>query len=355
MGEPVIYIDPQKSRDLDRDLTLQELYYRPEGYYRTAEKMRDACKNAGHEFTLMTIKNWLNKQALFQIHKPRPRFIQYASFNNIQFLNEVHQSDTTPMPHDKVGNRIYKYRGVIKDVATRYRHSFALTDKSSAQMAKNIQKIYDDPNEPLNPPEDFIVDRGTEYMGECKDLLLSYNVRIQYANSKRGVAIAERDHQEFEKHAYFRQDAVDLHLPLSERSRAWVKGLRINDDIYNNTPTRLIGMSPNEAVKRALKGKKIIARPSVEHRRPVGYNEPLLPSYTEVRHLLEPGELEGGRRRATDCNWSPEVFTIDSYLIKENQPVLYKLYNGPRRSFVREELQIVRTDTVLPPKYILKH
>ena len=47
----------------------------------------------------------------------------------------------------------------------------------------------------------------------------------------------------------------------------------------------------------------------------------------------------------------PEVFTIDSYLIKENQPILYKLYKGPRRSFVREELQIVRTDTVLPPKY----
>ena len=208
MVEPVIYIDPQKARELDRDLTLQKLYYRPEGYYRTAEKMRDTCKKAGHEFTLMTIKNWLNKQALFQIHKPRPRFIQYASFNNIRTLNKVHQSDTTPMPHDKVGNRIYKYRGVIKDVATRYRCSFALTDKTATQMARAIQKIYDDPNNPLSYPNTFIVDRGTEYMGECRDLLLSYGVRIQYAKSKRNVAIAERDHQEFEKHAFFRQDAV---------------------------------------------------------------------------------------------------------------------------------------------------
>ena len=98
------------------------------------------------------------------------------------------------MPHDKVGNQIYKYRGVIKDVTTRYWRNFALTDKSSAQMAKAIQKIYNNSNNPLNLPEDFIVDRGTEYMGECKDLLLSYNVRIQYANSKRDVAIAEHDH-----------------------------------------------------------------------------------------------------------------------------------------------------------------
>src|SRR4051795_11861424 len=105
------------------------------------------------------------------------------------------------MPYDKVGNRIYKYRGVIKDVATRYRRSFALTDKLSAQMAKAIQKIYNDPNDPLNLPKDFIVDRGTEYMGECKDLLLSYNVRIRYANSKCDVAITECDYQEFEKYA----------------------------------------------------------------------------------------------------------------------------------------------------------
>ena len=83
MGEPVIYIDPQKARDLDRDLALQKLYYRPEGYYRSAEKMQMACKKAGYGFTLAVIKNWLNRQALYQIHKSRPKFIQYASFNDI--------------------------------------------------------------------------------------------------------------------------------------------------------------------------------------------------------------------------------------------------------------------------------
>ncbi len=61
-------------------------------------------------------------------------------------------------------------------------------------------------------------------------------------------------------------------------------------------------MSSNEAVKRVLKSKKIIARPLVKHKRPVSYNEPLLPSYTKVWHLLEPGELKDGRRKATNCN-----------------------------------------------------
>ncbi|CAG8840109.1 14723_t:CDS:1, partial [Racocetra persica] len=89
-----------------------------------------------------------------------------------------------------------------------------------------------------------------------------------------GVAITERDHQEFEKHTFYRQDTVDFHLPLTERCKAWVKGLRINDDTFNNNVTGLIHMTPNEAVKRALKGKKIFAEPAVKHRRPVGFEEP---------------------------------------------------------------------------------
>jgi len=269
----------------------------------------------------------------------------------------MHQSDLTPMPHDKIGNRVFKYRLVIKDVATRYRKSCALTNKSASTVAKAIKKNYDDPNNPLSWPNVFRTDKGTEYLAECKDLLLSHGVYFDPKKSKESNAIAERDHQEFEKHAFIRQDAVDFHLPLSDRSRAWVKGLHINDDTFNNTPTRLIHMSPNEAVKRALKGEKIIADPSVKHRRPIGFDEPRLTYKDSVLYLLEPGELEFGKRRITDMNWSPKVYRIKESLIQKNQPVLYWLQdidgNGPKRSFVREELMVVK-NVEYPPQRILK-
>ena len=150
MSIPIIQIDSGETRNLDVSIDLQKIYYQLSGYQRTVKKLFEASRNAEHNFTLDEMKDWLERQAVHQIHMHRPKFIQHASFNNIQTLNEVHQSDTTPMPYDKVGNRIYKYRGVIKDVATRYRRSFALTDKSSTQMAKNIQKIYSDPKEPLS-------------------------------------------------------------------------------------------------------------------------------------------------------------------------------------------------------------
>jgi len=100
---------------------LQEVYYRLEGYYQTAKKLQNVYKKADYNFTIAVIKKWLNWQALHQIYKPQPKFIQYASFNDIHFLNKVHQSDTTTlMFYDKVSNQIFKYRGVIKNVATRY-------------------------------------------------------------------------------------------------------------------------------------------------------------------------------------------------------------------------------------------
>ena len=78
--------------------------------------------------------------------------------------------------------------------------------------------------------------------------------------------------------------------------------------------------------------------------------EKRLPSGVKVRYLLSPGEDEGGeRRRATDPIWSIEIYNINRVVISPEQPVLYYLLDGPKRSFVREELQVVPSDTELPP------
>ena len=119
-------------------------------------------------------------------------------------------------------------------------------------------------------------------------------------------------------------------------------------------------MSPNEAVKRALNGEKIIAKPSIKHKRPIGYDEPCLFYYDLVRYLLKPGELEHdpARRHAIDMNWSPQFYHIRESLIQKNQPVLYWLVdddnNGPKRSCVREELMVI-PDTELPPQWVLSN
>src|ERR1041385_2560166 len=115
---PIIQIDSGEARKFDVSIDLQKIYYQPSGYQRTVKKLYEASKKVGFDFSLDEVRDWLERQAVHQIHMPRPRFIQHASFNNIQTLNEVHQSDTTPMPHDKVVNSLYKYRGVIRYVVS---------------------------------------------------------------------------------------------------------------------------------------------------------------------------------------------------------------------------------------------
>ena len=280
-------------------------------------------------------------------------------FNSITIPNEVHQADVLYMPYDKVGRVTYLFCLNVVDVASRYKVSIPigaisvkdrqgiLTSRTIARALK--EKCYDNPECPLVWPKVFLSDKGPEFKGECERLVREHGVKIQKAESKRTMGIVERYNYTLAKRLFRIQDAHDLlSLHLSERFRAWVKNLPIIVKDINNSVTSLIGIAPVEAIKK----KNVNARPSWPARRPTGYDESTLPSHTEVRYLLEPGDLEGGRRRTTDCNWSPEVFTIDSYLIKENQPVLYKLYNGPERSFVMEELQVVK-NVQLPPQWIL--
>ena len=88
--------------------------------------------------------------------------------------------------------------------------------------------------------------------------------------------------------------------------------------------------------------------------RPVGLEERKLYSEVSVLFLYQPGELEGGRRRATDPVWSLEVYRLGQSVTKHDEPVLYYLQDGPPRGFVREELLVMPPDALLPPDRVLK-
>ena len=83
-------------------------------------------------------------------------------------------------------------------------------------------------------------------------------------------------------------------------------------------------------------------------------NEKKLPTLVNVRYLYQPGELEGGGRRVTDPIWSLKVYNIEKVVTKPKEPVMYYLFDGPKRGFVREELMVVPPGTVLLPANALR-
>src|SRR5260363_426300 len=138
---PIIHVDSEKACKLDISIALLKIYYQPNGYQRTAKKLYEASLKARFDFVEDEVCDWLEKQALFQIHKPQPRFIPRASFNSIQFPNEYHQADILYMLHDTINNKIYKYCLCIVDVASRYKWAVPLIDKTSSSIAKAFKKF----------------------------------------------------------------------------------------------------------------------------------------------------------------------------------------------------------------------
>jgi hypothetical protein len=118
---PIIQIDSGKARELDISIALRKIYYHPNSYQKTVKKLYEASLKARYNFSIDEVYNWLEKQALYQIHKPQPRFIPRASFNSIKIPNECHQVDILYMPYDQINNITYKYCLCIVDVASRFK------------------------------------------------------------------------------------------------------------------------------------------------------------------------------------------------------------------------------------------
>ena len=124
----------------------------------------------------------------------------------------------------------------------------------------------------------------------------------------------------------------------SKSNREWVSRLHNVVSSLNYEKTRLIGMKPVDAIKQTLV-EQGFSQPAKE------YEEKLLDVGTKVRYLYDPGELEGyqykgeRRKQSTDPIWSVDVYKIKDRYVQKHQPTLYYLDDGPKRSFVFDELQ----------------
>ena len=75
-------------------------------------------------------KDWLKKQAIWQIYLPAPRHIPRPKFD-VAVPNEVHQADLLFLPHDRVRQKTFRCALTVVDVASRYKEAEPLTSKTA--------------------------------------------------------------------------------------------------------------------------------------------------------------------------------------------------------------------------------
>ena len=324
------------------DGKLADLYYSPRGYWKGQAAIKHLA--AAAKVSADVVHSWLKKQAIWQIYLPAPprKRVPRPKFD-VATPNEVHQADLLYLPHDRIAKRMYKYAFTVVDVASRFKEAEPLTSKTAVEVAEALSRIYR--RSPLKWPKLLQVDPGKEFMGAVSQLLAKHGVSVRRGrvDVHRDQGIVERFNRTLAERLFGHQYAQEM---LSERrSSEWVARLPAVVAALNGEVTRLIGKRPSDAIRR----KAVSARPAAPARhRPIGFKEQKLPPGVGVRYLYQPGELEGGRRRATDPTWSLTVHRVERTVTKSGDPVVYYL-DGPSRGFVREELQVVPPDTQSPP------
>ena len=129
-----------------------------------------------HKITSMSrkdIKQWLAKNALWQVHIPPPKEINHPHYY-VTKPNEQHQFDLLYMPFE--GNT-YKYILTGIDVASRYKVSRGLRTKKSSEVAFALESIYKK-SDVFKYPKVFQCDNGPEFESEVTKLLEKHNVDI---------------------------------------------------------------------------------------------------------------------------------------------------------------------------------
>ena len=245
------------------DAKLAKIYYSPQGYWKgvsAIKKLTDAAKAPEN-----VVKQWLYKQAIWQIYLPAPRYVPRPKFD-VATPNSVHQADLLFLPHDKLRRKTYKYALTVVDIASRYKEAEPLTLKDSNEVAKAFQAIYK--RGPLTWPSMLQVDPGREFMGGVTKEMEKHKTYIRRGRTEihRDQAIVERFNRTIAERLFGHQYAVEmLH---AGRSTVWVKRLPDVVKALNNEVTSLIGKKPAVAIK-----EKAVSSLPTKYNRPVGLAE----------------------------------------------------------------------------------
>ena len=114
------------------DKTLASIYYKPGNLWKGKKAIEKLVKKS--DYSENQVKEWLAKQAIWQIHLPAPRKINRPHYF-IEKPNYLHQFDVMYMPKDRLQGSDYKYILTGIDVASRYKVARPMRTKKAEDVA----------------------------------------------------------------------------------------------------------------------------------------------------------------------------------------------------------------------------
>jgi len=342
----------------DREDLLHKIYYNTAGFMNAKELFKQAIKLRGPgSVDEPDVRAWVSKQKVYQEHKKQPKYDGPEAHFNVTIPNDTHQADVMYLPSD------YGFRYVLNviDVATRFKASHPLKNITGSAVMNGFRYIYD--NTLLDVPKKLMLDGGKEYNESVRELFEKEGTRVIIAmkHNHKDQAFVERfnrtlaerlfrymEHVENENVEKSQKDirVRDIGLNYKKKDEAkftnssWYKHLQKVVTQLNNEDTRMIGMSPVEAMKLHYVEQPVDKK-----------SEPDVVKYKTgdvVKYYLFGDQTVDGKRRATDRKWSYNTYVIKRIDEQEGRPVFY--YIGPDnddlndvipQGFKHNELQVI--------------
>ena len=158
---------------------MDKIYYQPSHLWK-GQKAIKKPKELSEEKPKV-IKQWLLKQAFWQVRLPPPKHVDRPHYK-MMIPNEMHQFDLLYMPLDTLYRNKYKHILSGIDVTSRYKVARPLRTKQAKDVADMITDIYK--VGPLTYPKIFQCDNGSKFKAEVTKLLEKHEVRIQHTTTK---------------------------------------------------------------------------------------------------------------------------------------------------------------------------
>ena len=150
------------------------MYYQPNHLWKGQKAVKKLKELSGEK--PKTVKQWLSRQAFWQVHLPAPKHIDRPHYQ-ITIPNEMHQFDLLYMPLDTLYGNKYKYILARINAVSRFKVVRLLRTKQVRDVAEMVADIYK--VGPLTYPKIFQCDNGSEFKREVTKMLEKHEVKIQ--------------------------------------------------------------------------------------------------------------------------------------------------------------------------------
>ena len=223
---------------------MDKIYYQPNHLWKGQKAVKKLREVSGEK--PKTVKQWLSRQAFWQVHLPAPKCIDRPHYQ-VTTTNEMHQFDLLYMPSDSLYGSKYKYIPAGIDAASRFKVARPLRTKQARDVAEMIADIYK--VGPLTYPKIFQCDNGSEFKGDVTKMLEKNEAKIRRVTTKYKhtyTAFVEALNKILAETLFKVQDAQELN-DAEKVSATWVKHLYGLIDELNDTTTEMIGMKPKDA------------------------------------------------------------------------------------------------------------